>query len=399
MKNSELRALYDQAMLPVYSPPPPVLSRGAGSRVWDCDGWEYVDFGGGIAVLSLGHAPPEVAEAVARQAKKLTHTSNLHASEEAILTAQVLRDSTFAEAVFFCNSGAEANEAALKLARRRGVQIRPDKYRVLAFDNSFHGRIGLSMAATGQERIREGFGPLAPGFSFAPFNDLAAAKKQTDDDVCAIIVEPIQGEGGVVPAAEGFLRGLRELADSADALLIFDEIQTGAGRCGELFAYMGEKVVPDILTAAKGLGAGFPAAAMLAGESAAAALPKGGHGSTFGGNPLAMAAMRAALSAFLADGFMDGVRQRGEEFASRLRALDDELHCFADVRGRGLLVGCPMREGWKAESVSAAALAEGLIVITAGGNVLRLAPALNIPASDIEEGFARLKKALAASAP
>lgn len=391
----DLRAEYEKYMLPVYSPPAPVFARGKGSRVWDLDGREYIDFGGGIAVLSLGHAPPPLVAALRGQAESLWHMSNLYVCEETARLAKKLCEETFAERVFLCNSGAEANEAALKTARRRGVGIHPDKFRVLAFDGGFHGRIGMAMAATGRAEVREGFGGGAPGFYFAPFNDLAAAEKALSaGGFCAVIAEPVQGEGGVIPAAEGFLRGLRKLCDDSDALLVLDEIQTGAGRTGALYAYMEEGVEPDILTSAKGLGGGFPAAAVLCGGKAE--LPAGAHGTTFGGNPLASRMMRAVLEEILAPGFLEGVKARGAEFLRRLHGLNEKHGCFAEIRGRGLLLGCRMREGLKAADVSAAALRAGVLAITAGGNVLRLAPALNIPPEDVEEGFFRLEKALAA---
>ncbi|MGI9307060.1 MAG: aspartate aminotransferase family protein [Gammaproteobacteria bacterium] len=391
---SELRAQYGKYMLPVYAPPSPVLSRGRGSRVWDLDGREYVDFGGGVAVLSLGHAPPPLAAALRAQSDALWHTSNLYANDAGVRLARKLAEETFAARVFLCNSGTEANEAAIKLARRRGVNLRADKFRVLAFDNGFHGRTGFAMAATGQAKVREGFGALPPGFSFAPFNDLRAAEKMLDENVCAIIAEPVQGEGGVIPAAPGFLRGLGELAARADALLILDEIQTGAGRTGALYAYMEENITPDILTSAKGLGGGFPTAAVLCGDKAADALPPGSHGSTFGGNPLASRVALAVLEEITKPGFLAGVKERGAEFTRRLRALNEKFKCFTEVRGRGLLVGCPLREGLQAAEIAAAALAAGVLVLTAGGNTLRFAPALNIPPEDIKEGFARLQTTL-----
>ncbi|MGI9297962.1 MAG: aspartate aminotransferase family protein [Gammaproteobacteria bacterium] len=389
-----LRDGYFRCFLPVYAPPRPVFVRGAGSRMWDSDGREYVDFGGGVAVLSLGHAAPQVAAALAMQAQKLTHTSNLYANEEAILLARRLTGATFADRVFFCNSGAEANEAALKLARRRGVSRRADKFRVLAFDGGFHGRIGMAMAATGQEKIREGFGPLTPGFCFAPFNDSRAAATKMDDDICAILAEPVQGEGGVRPANPEFLRELRALADAADALLIFDEVQTGAGRCGTLFACDGFGVAPDMMTSAKGLGGGFPIGALLCDEKIADAMPPGAHGSTFGGNPLAARAARAVLDEILSPGFLPGVVARGAEMTARLQKINAELNCFAEIRGRGLLIGCRMADNFSATEVAAAALDDGVAVLTAAGNVLRFAPALNIPPQDIAEGFARLEKTL-----
>ena len=391
------RADYDEVIAPTYAPPETVFVRGAGARLWDEDGREYVDFGAGIAVLSLGHCPPALTAALAAQAAQLMHLSNLHINPVAVEAAQLLTDHTFAERVFWCNSGAEANEAALKLARRRGAARRAEKIKVLSFENAFHGRIGLSMAATPQAKIRDGFGALAPGFHTAPYNDLPAAAAQLDGDTCAIIVEPVQGEGGVNIATAEFLRGLRALADKHDALLIFDEVQSGAGRCGTLYAYMQSAVTPDILTSAKGLGGGFPVAAMCATASAAAALPAGAHGTTYGGNALATCAAATVLRELLSDGFLAGVETCAAEFARRLRAINEKHQCFTEIRQCGLLIGCDLTPPREAKALVAACLREGLVVLSAGSNALRLAPALNIPAEDIAAGFEKLEAAIQAA--
>ena len=390
--NDNLRADYDRYMLPVYAPPLPVMVRGQGARLWDNDGREYVDFGGGIAVVALGHSPPLLASALYEQAQKLMHTSNLYANEAAILLARMLVDNTFAERVFLCNSGAEANEAALKLARARGILQHRDKYRILAFENGFHGRIGFGLAAT--KKARRGFGPLAAGFDFASFNHISAATKKVNDKTCAIIVEPVQGEGGVHPASVEFLGQLRALADKFDALLIFDEIQTGVGRCGDLYAYMSAAVIPDILTSAKGLGGGFPIGAMLCGRRAATVLSAGAHGSTFGGNPLAARAAATILSEVLSPGFLAKVQERAADLRRYLQEINRRLNCFVEIRGRGLLIGAQMKPGADVQKAAAAALDNGVIVLTAAGNVMRFAPALNISAADMQEGFARLEKSL-----
>ena len=388
------REIYSQTILPTYAPPSPVFVRGQGSRLWDENGREYIDFGGGIAVLSLGHCPPSLSAAISEQADTLMHLSNLHVHPLAGALAQKLCAATFADKVFLCNSGTEANEAALKLARRRGVSRQPEKYHTLSFTNSFHGRVGLAMAATGQEKIRSGFGPLADGFHVLPFNDLSAVAARMDGTVCAIIVEPIQGEGGVNIADRDFLRGLRALADEHDALLIFDEIQSGAGRTGHLYAYEANGVIPDILTSAKGLGGGFPIAAMLVGERAADSLPVGTHGTTYGGNALACAAALAVLKEILSEGFLESVQKRAKEFAERLATLKSGHRCLGDIRQQGLLIGCDITDGKQAKTVATHALQEGLIVLTAGENTLRMAPALNLPAADQNEGFERLNRAL-----
>ena len=406
----DFRAEYDRAALPVFSPPKPMLVRGEGSRVWDADGRDYVDFGGGVAVLSLGHAHPKVAEAVCRQARTLAHTSNLHVNDAAAALTTRLARAAFPARVFLCNSGAEANEAALKIARRRGEKQRSGRHAVLALENGFHGRYGFSLAATGKPAMRDGFGPLAPGFRFAPLNDLEAARRRMDDDVCAIIAEPIQGEGGIHPATDSFLRGLRELADSHDALLILDEIQSGAGRTGSLWAFEKSGAVPDILTSAKGLGNGFPVAAVLAGPRASAALGPGEHGTTFGGNPVACRAALAVLDELESPGFLEALGGRSRRFLARLERLNAKLDCFSEIRGRGMWWGCELSggggggdaaegggkaaEGGGAAEISLSALEAGVIVLTAGANVLRFAPALNLPEEDAEEGFARLEKAM-----
>ena len=389
----DLRAEYDRAALPVFAPPRPVLVSGNGSRVRDSDGRDYVDFGGGVAVLSLGHSHPKVADAVCAQAKKLTHTSNLHVNDAAAELVARLASVVFPAKVFLCNSGAEANEAALKLARKRGEAQKPGRHIVLAFERGFHGRYGFSLAATGKPEMRNGFGPLAPGFRFAKFNDLASAQAAMDDDVCAIVAEPIQGEGGVRPADDSFLRGLRELADASGALFILDEIQSGAGRTGALYACMESGVVPDAMTTAKGLGNGFPIAALLAGEKAMDAMGAGDHGTTFGGNPIACRAALAVLNELQSPGFLDEVKQRAKSFRKRLEKLNAKFGYFSEIRGRGMLWGCDVVRGTAAE-LSARALNEGVIVITAGEKILRFAPALNLPDDDAAEGFARLEKAL-----
>lgn len=390
-----LRADYERLMLPVYAPPSPVFVRGSGARLWDAAGREYVDFGGGIAVLSLGHCAPQVAKAVSAQAAKLQHTSNLFVNESAVLLAREFAKLTFARRVFFCNSGAEANEAALKLARKRGVNIAKNKYRVMSFGGAFHGRIGFTMAATPNKKVRAGFGSAAGGFAFAKFNDLPSAAKLADERLSAIIVEPTQGEGGVVPASATFLRGLKKLARKHNALLIFDEIQTGAGRTGALYQYMSLNVEPDILTTAKGIAGGFPFGAMLAGARAEKAMTPGDHGTTFGGNALACAAALAVLKEISNEKFLSGVQKKSRQFCAHLQKLKSRYKCFADIRARGLLIGCDAARGWNAKEMTAAMLKQGAVVITAGTNTVRFAPPLNVSASDIKDGFARIEKALA----
>ncbi|TZF90926.1 aspartate aminotransferase family protein, partial [Cognatilysobacter lacus] len=297
--SDSLFALSERYYVPVYRPRRIVLDHGRGARVWDRDGREYVDFGAGIAVNALGHAPPVLIEALTAQAAKLWHTSNVFVSEPPMRLAEALVEASgFAERVFLCNSGAEANEAAIKLARKYATaQGRPPERRViLTFEGSFHGRTLATVTATAQPKYHEGFEPLPAGFRYAPFNDLAAAEHaMAAGDVCAVLVEPVQGEGGVTPATHAFLAGLRDLCDRHGALLMFDEIQCGMSRTGSLFAWQGVDVRPDVVTLAKALGSGFPIGAMLAGPAAASTLQFGAHGTTFGGNPLAAAVALAAL--------------------------------------------------------------------------------------------------------
>lgn len=389
------RADYDKTMLGVYAPPLPVFVRGEGARLWDEDGKEYIDLGGGIAVVALGHNAAHITQAINEQSQTLMHISNLFANAPAVALAKKLTQNTFAERVFFCNSGAEANEAALKLARHYGVARHANKYKVLSFSGAFHGRVGLAMAATPQAKVREGFGPLAAGFITAPFNNSAAAAEQMDDDFCAIIVEPIQGESGVHLASDEFLHTLRQLANQHNALLIFDEVQSGNGRSGELYAYMGAKVVPDILTTAKGLGGGIPIGAMLASEAAAQVMGVGAHGTTYGGNPLATKVASVVLDTILSDGFLAGVKERGQLCEDHLHELNRQRKCFSEIRRAGLLIGCDLNEGWQINEVRARALAQGVVVLAAGDNTLRLAPALNIPLSDIKTAFTRLASTFA----
>ena len=391
---SSIRRDYDNCMLPVYSPPSPVFVRGRGSRVYDETGREYIDFGGGIAVLSLGHSSAPVLSAIREQSKKLMHVSNLHANDVGVKLAQKLVEKTFAKRVFLSNSGAEANEAAIKIARRRGVGIDSKKYGILSFSGGFHGRIGMSMSATHGVKVRRGFGPLSGGFRFSEFNNLSEAESKSDEHLCAIIVETVQGEGGVRPADKSFIRGLRKLATHFDALLIFDEVQTGVGRCGELYDYMRLGVTPDILTSAKGLGSGFPIGATLCNMKSSVGMSVGSHGSTFGGNALASAVALSVLERVDTPAFLSGVKSRGAEMLSCLRALDSEFGCFEEFRGFGLLLGAKLKGGLKSSELSSLSLSEGLVLITASDNTLRFAPALNIPSKDIRAGFARLNKAL-----
>ncbi len=389
--------LFDKYMVPTYAAPPIIPVRGEGSRVWDQQGRDYVDFAGGIAVTSLGHCHPALVSALKAQADKVWHLSNVLANEPALRLARKLCEATFAEKVYFANSGAEANEAAFKLARKYAADhFGPSKREIIAFDNAFHGRTLFTVSVGGQPEKTKGFEPLPQGITHVPFNDLEAVEQAISDDTCAVVVEPIQGEGGIVPADKSFLKGLRSLCDRHDALLVFDEVQCGMGRTGQLYAYMGYDVTPDILTSAKGLGGGFPVAAMLTTDQIAASLGPGTHGSTYGGNALATAVAEAVLDVINDPEVLQGVVARHARFHDGLMAIGKRHGVFDQVRGQGLLLGCVLSEQWRgrAREFVKAALDEGLFILVAGADVVRLAPSLIIPDSLIDEGLARLERAV-----
>lgn len=391
------RADYDQYMVPTYAPMPFVPVRGKGSRLWDDQDREYIDLTGGIAVNVLGHSPDELIEALTEQAQKLWHVSNIFTNQPALSLAKKLIDHSFADRVFFANSGAEANEAALKLARRYAWKKGQDRYEILTTLNSFHGRTLFTLTATGQSKYREGFEPVPKGIVHVPYNDLAAMKAAVGPKTCAIMIEPIQGEGGVLPATQAYLQGLRELCDEQGILLIFDEVQSGIGRSGQFFAYQHYGVTPDILTSAKSLGGGFPISAMLTTQDIAMALDVASHGTTFGGNPLACAVANRVLDTVLAPSFLAQVNQRAEQLVDGLEQLNQRHGMFSEVRGLGLLVGAVMAPAWqgKAKDVMQAAASHGLLVLIAGANVVRFAPALNISQAELAQGLARLDAAIA----
>lgn len=393
------RADFDQLMVPVFAPAAFIPVRGEGSRVWDQSGRELVDFTGGIAVNVLGHAHPALVEALTEQAQKLWHVSNVFTNEPALRLAKLLTEATFAERVFFANSGAEANEAAFKLARRYGHEVAgPQKCEIISALNSFHGRTLFTVSVAGQPKYSSGFGPQIEGISHVPYNDLEALKAQISDNTCAVVLEPIQGEGGVLPADQAYLEGVRQLCDQHGALLIFDEVQTGIGRTGELFAYMHYGVVPDILTSAKSLGGGFPISAMLTTEKVAKHFGVGVHGTTYGGNPLACAVGEAVLSIVNTPEVLAGVAARSARFTCELNRLGEKYGLFTGVRGKGLLLGAVLCDAWKgrAGEIVAAAQQQDLMILVAGPDVLRFAPSLLISDADIDEGMARLDRALAA---
>lgn len=392
------RADFDRVMVPNYAPVGMIPVRGEGSRLWDQQGREYIDLAGGIAVNALGHAHPGLIEALTEQAGKLWHVSNIMTNEPALRLASKLIDATFANKVFFANSGAEANEAAFKLARRWAHEVAgPDKHEIIACTNSFHGRTLFTVSVGGQPKYSQGFGPALDGISHVPYNDLAALEAQMSERTCAVVVEPIQGEGGVIPAAMGYLQAVRELCDKYDALLIFDEVQSGMGRTGKLYAYMHSGVQPDILTSAKSLGGGFPIAAMLTSNKVASHFGVGTHGSTYGGNPLACAVAERVLDIVNTPEVLEGVEHRHQLLVEGLLAIAEVYPVFSRVRGSGLLLGAVLSEAWtgQARQIQEAAQREGLLVLQAGPDVIRLAPSLIIPEDDIQEGLARLSKALA----
>lgn len=392
------RELFDQVMVPNYSPGAIIPVRGKGSRVWDQQGREYVDLAGGIAVTCLGHCHPALVNALTEQANTLWHLSNVMTNEPAIRLAKTLCDLTFAERVFFANSGGEANEAAFKLARRYAWQnFGSQKHEIISFRNSFHGRTLFTVSVGGQTKYLEGFEPAPAGIHHADYNDLESVRALiSKEKTCAIVVEPIQGEAGVMPGDADFLRGLRQLCDDNDALLVFDEVQTGVGRTGQLYAYQSYDVIPDILSTAKGLGGGFPVAAMLTTAKIAASLGVGTHGSTYGGNPLACSVAQAVLDTIARPEVLSGVASRSERLRTGLNDIGQRFGVFSEVRGAGLLLGGVLTEKWlgRSKDFLKAGLEEGVMVLAAGNDVVRLAPSLIIPESDIDEALLRFERAV-----
>lgn len=383
-------------LLPVFARAELSFEKGEGPWLYGRDGQRYLDFGAGIAVNALGHAHPHLVEALTQQASKLWHSSNLFQIPEGERLAQRLVENTFADVVFFSNSGAEANEAAIKMARKyHHAGGHPERFRIITFEGAFHGRTLATIAAGGQEKYIEGFGPKVEGFDQVPLNDLDALKAAITPETAALMIEPIQGEGGIRTVDNAFLRELRALCDSHGLLLIFDEIQTGVGRTGKLFAYEWTGVTPDIMSVAKGIGGGFPLGACLATREAARGMTPGSHGTTFGGNPLAMAVGNAVLDVILAPGFLKEVERKGLLLKQRLAELKDRHpSIIAEVRGFGLMMG--LRTVVPNTDFVAAARAQKIILIGAGDNVVRLLPPLIISDADIAEALNRLDAACAA---
>lgn len=391
------RATFDEVMVPNYAPSAIIPVRGEGSRVWDKEGKEYIDFAGGIAVTALGHSHPTLVNVMREQAGQLWHLANVMTNEPALRLARKLTDKTFADRAFFASSGAEANEAAFKLARRYAFDhFGPEKHEIIAFNKSFHGRTLFTVSVGGQAKYKEGFEPTPGGIKHCDYNDIEQLKAIISDKTCAVVIEPIQGEGGVIPADKEFAKQVRELCNQHNTLLVFDEVQSGVGRTGTLYAYEQLGVTPDVLTTAKALGNGFPVGAMLATEKAAKSLAFGTHGSTYGGNPMACAIAEAVIDIIDTPEVLAGVEERHDVFVAGLKAINEKHQVFKEIRGMGLLIGAEVIDSLagKAGMFIKAAAAEGLFILVAGPNVLRLAPSLIIPKEDITEGLARLEKAI-----
>lgn len=373
-----------------------VFVRGEGAWLTEASGTRYLDFGSGVAVNSLGHAHPRLVAALTEQAQALWHTSNLYRVSGQECVADRLCKISFAERVFFCNSGAEACEGAIKLARRyQFVSGHPERNRIVTFTGAFHGRTLAMLAAGGNEKYLEGFGPPAGGFDSVPFGDHAALEAAITPETAAILIEPVQGEGGVRAVPPQCLQGLRELCNSRGLLLIFDEVQTGVGRTGKLFAHEWADMTPDIMAVAKGLGGGFPVGAILATAEAAKGMTPGTHGSTFGGNPLAMSVTGAVLDVVTEEGFLDSVQMKALRLKQGLVRLKDQFPSIVeDVRGAGLLTGLKLKAGFAPAELVKAAIAEKLLLVGAGDNTVRVLPPLTVADSEISEGVERLQRAL-----
>ena len=391
------RELFDKVILPVYSPAKFIPVKGKGSRVWDQDGNEYIDFAGGIAVNALGHCHPRLINALHQQSEQLWHVSNVFTNEPALRLAKKIIDNTFADRVFFANSGAEANEAAFKLARYYAAEkYSPYKTKIIAFYQSFHGRTFFTVSVGGQAKYSDGFGPKPADIIHVPFNDLNAVKAVMDDHTCAVVLEPVQGEGGLTSATPEFLKGVRELCDQYNALLVFDEVQCGMGRTGSLYTYQQYDVVPDILTSAKALGGGFPISAMLTTNEIASVMHPGVHGTTYGGNPLACAVGCEAFDIINTPEVIQGVEKRRAIFIEQLESINDKFKVFREYLGKGLLLGAELQPKFhsKAREFLNVASECKVMILNAGPNVLRFTPSLIISEDEIKGGMNRLSTAV-----
>jgi acetylornithine/N-succinyldiaminopimelate aminotransferase len=386
MTEKEIMLLADENIMNTYKRFPIVLRKGLGTKLWDVNGREYLDLVAGIAVCNLGHCHPNVVAAIKDQADNLMHVSNLYYIEPQAQLARLLVENSFADKVFFCNSGAEANEAAIKIARKYAYEnMGPDKFELITMKDSFHGRTMATITATGQEKFQFGFTPLLEGFSYVPFNDLTALEAAITAKTCGIMLEPIQGEGGVIIPDVQYLKGVRDICDRHGILLIMDEVQTGMGRTGKLFAYEYSKIQPDIMTLAKALGNGFPVGAMLATNEIAKAFSPGNHASTFGGNPLAMAAGVATVQTMLQDGILEQSCKTGEYFLSQLKKLQQKHQIITEIRGRGLMLACGLRvEG---SDIVNECMKRGLLINCTGGKTLRFVPPLIITTQEVDQAI------------
>ncbi len=389
MNEKKIMALADQHIMNTYRRAPIALVKGEGAKLWDASGREYLDFVAGIAVCNLGHSHPKVVKAIKKQAKELMHVSNLYYTKPQGEVAALLTKHSFADKAFFCNSGAEANEAAIKLARKYAHEnLGADKFELITMKDSFHGRTMATITATGQEKFQFGFTPLLDGFTYAPFNDPAALEAAISPRTCGIMLEPIQGEGGVIIPDDGYLANVREICNRHKILMIVDEVQTGIGRTGKLFAYEYSGVKPDIMTLAKALGNGFPVGAMLATDEAARAFSPGNHASTFGGNLLAMAAVKATLETLIKDGVLDHCQRMGNYFLAKLQDLKARHALISEVRGRGLMLACSLTiDG---ADIVQSCQEKGLLINCTGGKTLRFVPPLIVEENDIDAAISIL---------
>jgi len=381
---------YQKVLTPNYGLPPTIIVKGQGCELFGQSGERYLDLAGGIAVSALGHCHPDVVKALVEQANKVWHLSNVLANEPAIELAKALVAATFADRVFFCNSGAEANEAAIKAARKAAFDLHgPEKHEIIAFNDAFHGRTIATVTAGGQPKYRTGFGPMPEGFTHLPFNDCNALEAQISEKTCAVMVEAVQGEGGVRPICPTFFEKIRAACDRVGAALIVDEVQTGMGRTGKLFAYQHSDITPDILSSAKSLGCGFPIGAMLCKEWISEHLVAGTHGSTYGGNPLGTAIAGKALEIINTPELLANVVARGQQLMDGLNALNSKHELFKTIRGKGLLVGAVLKDEYSGRSgeLSALTMKEGLLTLVAGPNVHRFAPPLIISDTQIDEAL------------
>tara|TARA_X000000368_G_scaffold174154_1_gene137337 strand:+ start:5756 stop:6961 length:1206 start_codon:yes stop_codon:yes gene_type:complete len=393
-KNKKLRDLYEQVMLPNYAPADFIPEKASGSSVWDKNNKKFIDFGGGIAVNSLGHSHPKLVSALNEQSKKLWHLSNYISNEPAINLAKQLTDLTFADKVYFSNSGSEANEAAIKMARRYHHEKGNGRDEIIAFNNSFHGRSLLNISLGASDNHRKGFGPFPAGIRHATYNDLSSVKALITAKTAAIIIEPVQGEAGVVPAKQEFLLGVRDLCTQNGVLLIMDEVQSGVGRMGNLFGYKAFGIEPDILTSAKGLGGGIPIGATLTKNDIASSMSVGSHGSTFGGNPMACAVADKVIEIVSNPNFLQEVKEKETLLVNKLEGVSKKHQAFREIRSSGLWIGCELNNNGEVNELLDRCYESGLIAVSAGTSTLRFAPALNISEDEISEGIERLEDAL-----